>query len=640
MTVFRRPEGVPARSGRVGRLIRHLGVATVLAGGLAGHAAAVNLTGNPQDDWPTYGGSFSNQRFSQLAQVTPENVENLRVKWTFRIPGAGVPGASLETTPIVVRGSSAGLPALDAVMFVTSPFSGVFALDGATGRQLWSFSTPLRSPLKLCCSPSNRGVAFGLVEVAPSVLEPRVYVAALDARLWALDAATGQPRAGFADGVGPAGSVTVADNNAGFGLTMAPLFIPKANIPPGGVASGRDVVVVGISGGEFETRGFVTAYDAVTGNLLWRFFTIPAPGDFGGNTWPTIPPPSPFADPFLRGGGAVWMTPAYDPATGSLFVAVGNPAPPLDGTHRAGDNLFANSIVALDVRTGQRIWHFQEVHHDLWDYDAASPPLLFDANGTPAVGQAGKTGFFYIVDRGTGVPIFPCAETPVPPSQVVAPDGTPELASPTQPLCGAGQQFVPFRRPGERSPPFQSQPIFTPPSARGVRVTPGSRGASEWSPVALHPGLGLAFVSGIVEPTWFRAVPEAQPTPGQFSFGGIVLPQLRRREGAFTAIDVNTGTVRWQRSTSMPLVGGALATASGLVFYGEGASTGGAFVALDAATGAEQFRFATRGGVNAAPVSFLADGTQLVTVAAGGNVLSSSRADDLLITFELRSGED
>jgi glucose dehydrogenase len=152
--------------------------------------------------------------------------------------------------------------------------------------------------------------------------------------------------------------------------------------------------------------------------------------------------------------------------------------------------------------------------------------------------------------------------------------------------------------------------------------------------------VGLAFVSGIVEPGWFRAIPEAQPTPGQFSFGGIVLPQLRRREGAFTAIDVNTGTVRWQRSTSMPLVGGALATAAGLVFYGEGAATGGAFVALDAATGAERFRFATRGGVNAAPVSFLAEGNQLVTVAAGGNVLSSSRPDDLLITFELRSGED
>ncbi|MBI4589844.1 MAG: PQQ-binding-like beta-propeller repeat protein, partial [Candidatus Rokubacteria bacterium] len=357
-------------------------------------------------DWPTYGGSFSNQRFSQLNQVTTGNVKTLRVKWTFPVPGAGVPDNSLQTTPLVVRGSDAGLPASDAVMFVTSPQNCVFALDAGTGQQIWDFCAPLRSPLKRCCSSSNRGAAIGRVEVAAGIFEPRVYLTTLDARLWGLDSATGQPKADFGDGLGPPGSVTVADNREGFSLTMAPLFVPKANIPPGGVASGKDIVIVGTSGGEFEARGFVTAYDARTGGILWRFFTIPAPGEFGSDTWPAILPPDPFANPFRRGGGAVWMAPAYDPATGWLFIAVGNPAPNLDGTHRAGDNLFTDSIVALDVRTGERVWHFQQVHHDLWDYDPASPPLLFDVGGTPAVGQAGKTGFFYILNRQTGVPIF------------------------------------------------------------------------------------------------------------------------------------------------------------------------------------------------------------------------------------------
>ncbi|MBI4560432.1 MAG: hypothetical protein HY724_00170, partial [Candidatus Rokubacteria bacterium] len=253
--------------------LKRLGVVAALVGAMTGSARAADLTQNPREDWPTYGGSFNNQRFSQLTQVTPRNVRRLRIKWTFEVPDAGIPGTSLETTPIVVRGAGAGLEAFDAVMFLTSPLSRVIALDAGTGVQVWEFTPSLRSPLNLCCSASNRGVAFGTVEVSPGVFEGQVYLATLDARLWAVHAATGQAAAGFTDGVGPVGSVTVADNSAGFSLTMAPLFIPKADIPPGGVTDGRDVVIVGISGAEFETRGFVTAYDAATGDILWRFFT-------------------------------------------------------------------------------------------------------------------------------------------------------------------------------------------------------------------------------------------------------------------------------------------------------------------------------------------------------------------------------
>ena len=601
---------------------------------LAGAAVAQETDDGPRADWPTYGGSFAHERFSRLGQVTTRNVARLRIAWTFAIPDAGTDDNSLQTTPLVVRGRDAGLSAIDAVMLVTSPRGRVIALDAARGQVLWDFAPPLRDPLKVCCSKSNRGAAFGRV-AAPAGPEPRAYVATLDARLWALSATTGQPVAGFGDGAGPAGSVTVADNAAGYSLTMAPLFIPRADVPSGGAAGGRDLVVVGISGGEYETRGFVSAYDALDGTLLWRFSTVPAPGDEGSETWPRLE--GRFADPFLRGGGGVAMTPAYDRAAGRLFIAVGNPGPVLDGTHRAGDNLFTNSVVALDVRTGKRWWHFQQVHHDIWDYDAASPPVLFDAGGRAAVGEASKTGFFYILDRDTGAPLFPCPETPVPPSDVVAPDGTAEMASPTQPVCAPGLQFVPFLRPGE-SPPDPThpiQPIFTPPSRTGAKVQPGVDGGSLWSPVSVHPGLGLAFVSGVVQSANYFARPERRPRPGTFRLGGLPLPKFAGSRGTITAIDVSAGQVRWQKQTAHPQVGGTLVTDGGLVFYGEGGLAGGAFVALDAATGSELFRFRTRGGVNAAPMTFLAGGKQLVTVAAGGHLHYLSRPGNLLVTFGL-----
>jgi alcohol dehydrogenase (cytochrome c) len=604
---------------------------------LAGTATAQRMDKVPTADWPTYGGSFGHQRFSLLQQVTSENVTKLRVAWTFAVPDAGVVDNSLQTTPIVVRGRNAGIPDLDAVMLVTSPLGRVIALDASRGQPLWDFAPPLRSPLVLCCSRSNRGAAFGKVRRPDGAAEPRVYVATLDARLWALSASTGQPVAGFGDGAGPAGSVTVADNHAGYSLTMAPLFIPRSAMPPVPGAVARDLVVVGIAGGEYETRGFVTAYDALTGEMAWRFFTVPSPSEFGGDTWPN-PDGGLFAHPFARGGGAVWMTPAYDAASGRLYFSVGNPAPNMDGTHRAGDNLFTDSVVALDVRTGQHVWHFQQVHHDLWDFDPASPPLLFEAAGRPAVGQAGKTGFFYILDRETGAPIFPCPETAVPASDVVAPDGSPEETAPTQPVCGPGLQFIPLLRPGE-SPLVDvkkaATPIFTPPSTRGTRIEPAMYGGSEWSPVASHPDLGLTFISGVIHGAAFVVMPEMRPTPGSFSFGGLPIPDFVNVAGTFTAIDVNAGRIRWQHHTQRPLVGGALATAGGLVFYGEGSPSGGALIALDASTGAQLFRHQTRGGVNAAPMTFLADGKQLVTVAAGGHLHYMSNLDNLIVTLGL-----
>jgi glucose dehydrogenase len=614
-------------------------LASALVLATAGTAPAQQLDKSPGADWPTYGGSYGQQRFSRLTQVSTRNVGRLRVAWTYAVPDAADGDTSLQVTPLVVRGRDAGLPAVDAVMFVTSPLGRVIALDASSGQPLWDFAPPLRDPLKLCCSRANRGAAFGRVRAGFDVAEPRVYVATLDARLWALSASTGQPVPGFGDGAGPAGSVAVADNNAGYSLMMAPLFISHADVPAGGRAQGRDLVVVGSAGADYEIRGTVTAYDALSGELVWRFFTVPGPNEFGGDTWPVLT--GPFADPFQRGGGGAWMTPAYDAETGRLFVAVGNPAPNLDGTHRAGSNLFTDSIVALDVRTGSRVWHFQQVHHDIWDYDPSSPPLLFDAGGRPAVGEAGKTGFLYILDRDTGVPIFSCPETAVPPSDVVAADGSPEVASPTQPVCAPGLQFVPLLRPGETpitaAAAATVQPIFTPPArGGGTRVQPAVYGGAEWSPVASHPDLGLAFIAAVVQPANYIAAPERRPRPGKFGFGGLPIPELIDVGGAFTAIDVSAGSVRWQNATRRPLVGGALATAGGVVFYGEGGPVGGSLVGLEAETGKELFRFKTHGGVNAAPMTFLAGGKQLVAVAAGGHRHYLSRRDNLLIAFRLR----
>jgi Glucose dehydrogenase len=607
-------------------------IALFLAVSLAAEAPA-----GARADWSTYGGGFHNQHFSLLREINTSNVAGLAVAWTVAIPDAGAGDVSLQTTPLVIRGREAGLPEVDALMFVTSPRGRVLALDGASGKVLWTAEPALREPLKLCCSMTNRGVAFGRVGLG----EPRVYVATPDARLWAFSATDGTTATGFTDGEAP-GAVTVGDNTLGVSLTMAPLFISRDEIPPGGATGGKDVVIVGSSGGEFEARGSLTAFDALTGQQLWRFFTVPAPGEFGGETWPKAVQ-GPFADAYSRGGGAVWMTPAYEPKSGRLFFTVANPSPNLDGTHRAGNNLFTDSIVAVDVRTGRRIWHYQQVHHDLWDYDPASPPLLIEVHGRRAVAEASKTGFFYILDRDTGVPLFACPETPVPASTFTAFDGSPEITSPTQPVCPAGLQFVPVKEPGAMVPDpstgAQVESIFTPPSWNFRPVAPGIFGGAEWSPVAYHPDLGLAFISGVIAPFLFVPFGEFSPTPGTLNLGGLPIPVVTQIGGTVTAIDVNAGTVRWQRKTRWPLVGGALVTAGDVLFYGEGYPLAGSVVALAASTGIEMFRFWTTGGVNAAPMTYRANGRQFVTVAAGGAPHYLSRADNLLVTFAIKDGQ-
>ncbi len=547
-----------------------------LTAGSSALSAHEDFSKFPQHDWPTYGGDFANTRFSQLEQIHRDNVDRLKVRWTFHTGLRGDPGVVWSSNPIVV----------DGVMYVTDPgptgalMQTVIALNAKTGNELWRRTIILDSvPTNQFNIRSQRGVALG---------RGRVYFGALDAKLWALHAKSGEPVESF----GEHGAVRIAFTSAGFYETMAPLFISNAQSPTAGRGRGRDLVVIGISGAENESRGFISAYDAITGELIWRFFTVPAPEEFGGDSWPALA--RPFADPFSRGGGSVWMTPSYDPELGYIFFGVGNAGPDFDGMHRAGANLFTVSIVAVDVATGQRAWHFQEVHHDLWDYDQAAPPVLFNIRGDgkriPAVGAAGKTGWFYILNRKTGQPLIPCPERPVNTATSVvspAPDGLHEHPHPTQPFCES-DAFVPQ---GNRTLDGRFvSPIFTPPglpnSKSGpflfpfgtvvpisdVLGEPGNFGGSEWSPVSYNPDLGLAYISGIVLPVTFTSIPEANPTPGIGNLGGwwsFTANDVAKAHGLLTAMDVRTGKIRWQHRSDVILAGGSCATAGDVVFVGE-----------------------------------------------------------------------
>jgi len=311
-------------------------------GGTTSHEAAPHSGGAPTaDNWPTYGGNLYNQRYSALDRITTGNVRGLKAAWSYHT-GTFSAATSFQSSPVVV----------DGVLYLTGPHSHVAALDARTGKELWQYVPHYDDLTKfpLCCGQVNRGVAVG---------GGKVFVAQLDAKLTALDQKTG----------GVLWSIPVGDPRQGYSETAAPLY-----------HDGR--VYIGVAGGEYEVHGYVSAYAAATGTMLWRFYTVPKPGEFGSATWPAG------SSIWKHGGGGVWMTPVLDPELGLLYILVGNPSPDLDGAVRAGDNLFTDSIVALDMRTGQRRWHFQQVHHDIWDYDPASPTMLFDtnANGTPVKG--------------------------------------------------------------------------------------------------------------------------------------------------------------------------------------------------------------------------------------------------------------
>ena len=531
-------------------------------------------------EWTIYGGNLYNQRFSGLDQINTTNVAQLKGAWTYQT-GAQSAGTSFESSPIVVGG----------VMYLTGPQSQVYALDARTGQELWKYIPTIDQleALPLCCGQVNRGVAVGA---------GKVFVGQVDAKLTALDQATGQV----------AWSVQVGDPRAGYSETMAPIFHDG-------------LVYIGISGAEYEIRGYVTAYNADTGDQVWRFYTIPGPGEFGHETWPQD------NDWWMYGGGSVWQVPAIDPELGMMYIVVGNPSPDLDGTNRAGDNLFTESVVALDLKTGEYKWHFQEVHHDIWDYDTVSPNILFDVemNGqtVKGLGQAGKTGWVYLLNRETGQPLIGVEEKPVP--QMAE-----QHTAATQPFP-IGDAFVPLECP-EQVANYPMGGIFTPFGADPVLICPGANGGSEWSPASYSPQTELMYVCGIHQPQIWTFKPD-QLEPGTLRLGSaFITPPGGKTSGTFTAIDVKTNKIAWQAEWANMCIGGSLATAGGLVFAGE---ADGNFDAYDAQTGDLLWQFQTGAGVNAPAVTYELDGTQYVAVASGGNFQLNFPRGDTLWVFAL-----
>jgi alcohol dehydrogenase (cytochrome c) len=497
-------------------------------------------------NWLTYGRDYTNQRYSPLAQITTANVSSLRAAWIYQTGISRL--GSFETSPIVV----------DGVMYLTSPYnSATVALDARTGQQIWRYEhkPSITSPI-YCCGPNNRGVAIS---------GGTVYQGTLDARLVALDSKTGAVK----------WDVEVADPEAGYSETMAPLIVDNS-------------VIIGISGAEYGIRGFVRAYDKNDGKVLWTFYTLPDKGwegDFSAKTGEgedlkrDIPAEkaamAQYGDAWKRGGGSVWMTPAYDPASHNIFFAVGNPSPDLDGTVRPGDNLYTESIVAVDARTGDYKWHYQEVPHDVWDFDATSPPVIVKLkNGKTAVAEAGKTAFVYVLDAETGKLIRKSDE---------------------------------FNR---------HENYFVQPTAEGVRMLPGANGGSEWSPTAVNPNLGYMYVLGLEQP--MNYITHSAPLEkGKLWLGSAFKAVPGEKQfGTFTAINLNTGKRAWQVTTEQPMIGGALATAGNLVFTGEG---NGHFNAYDARSGKVLWTFQAGAGCNAPPVTYMLDGKQYIAVACGGN---------------------
>jgi PQQ-dependent dehydrogenase (methanol/ethanol family) len=494
--------------------------------------------------WPSYNGNQSGNRFSPLNQIDSTNVERLAPRWMFTISGAP---QSLQTTPVVA----------DGVMYVTS-VNEAYALDARSGREIWHYSRPRTQGLAGdAASGINRGVA---------VLGDRVFMVTDHAHLIALHRLTGQLL----------WDVEMADYRRNYGATGAPLVV-------------NDLVIAGVSGGDEGIRGFVDAYKASTGERAWRFWTVPARGGPGSETW--------VGRAIEHGCGATWLTGTYDPETKLLYWPTGNPCPDYNGDERKGDNLYTSSVLALDPATGKLKWHYQFTPHDLHDWDATEPPVLVDADfhGQPRklLLQGNRNGFFYVLDRMTGNVLLaePFVRN-VTWASGIGPDGRPKLL------------------PGNE------------PTVEGQRVCPAVAGAANWPSTAFHPATGLFYMFAMESCDIYSKNAQWWEAGKSFYGGGTRGAQGDGPGGKFLkAIDIQTGKTAWE----IPDVGGGIlgsglmATAGGLVFYGDGR---GAFVAADAKNGKLLWHFNTGQRWKAGPMTYTVDGNQYVGIAAGSTIVA------------------
>ena len=532
-------------------------VAAVLSSGLllaqenapSGIASGITfqdlLTGyrNPSR-WPTFSGDYSGQRHSPLRQITPANANRLTAKWTFQT--GVIPRRGFEGTPLAV----------DGVVYVPGPFNNAWALDARTGRPFWRYRRELPDDLSYgAISPVNRG--FGL-------LGDRLFLPTADAHLLALDARTGVV----------IWDVVLADYRIGYAATAAPLIV-------------KDKVIVGISGGDFPTRGFLDAYDPRTGARIWRFYTVPGPGEPGSDTWPA-------EDVMARGGGATWVTGSYDPELNLLFWGTGNPNPDYYGEDRRGSNLYTASIVAIDADTGKLKWYFQFTPHDTHDWDSNHVPVLADLTigGQPrkVVMVANRNGFFYVFDRATGKLLV-------------------------------GKPFTDTTWARELD--ADGHPIVVNDGSKGC--LPDQWGSTNHMPPSYDPALKLFFVTARETCATYLPVKE-EIAPGKGSTSGTVQRDAEHSYGVLRAIDPTTVERKWEFKYPTPTMAGVMSTASGVVFAGDNE---GNFMAFEARTGKNLWFYPTGSPIwGAAAMTYMLDGRQQVLIGSGTTVTAFALPDN------------
>lgn len=501
------------------------------------------------DHWLTYSGAYNGQRYSRLADLNNHNVTDLTLKWVYQME---VDELYAETTPLVV----------DGVMFFTQPSNEVTAIDAFSGQPIWSYKHPLREDLSLCCGQRNRGVA---------VYGDKVYSGTLDAHLIALDIKTGKL----------VWDIEVADSAVGFSITAAPLAL-------------NNMIVVGVSGGEFGIRGFVDAYDAVTGKRIWRTYTVPATGEPGNNTWS--------GDSWRTGGGPTWMIGSFDPKLNLVYWGVGNPAPDFDGDQRLGDNLYTNSVIALDADSGKLKWHFQFTPHDEHDWDANQVPVLVDTEfqGKPRklLLTANKNGFGYVLDRNTGEFLF-----------------AHETAKQTW-AVKIDSQGRPVKKPNIG------------PSTEGTLLYPGVAGAANWWPPSYSPATHLFYVPLLERASLYFNSPvefeKGQKFTGSAGQPVSGLPHYTAIRAFVPGNDQPKWEFKLPPRHNWASIGGTLATAGNLVLFGDR----DLFFALDAANGDKLWSINLGSPVHAAPMTYRSLGKQQITVAAGRSLFTFGLPDD------------
>lgn len=489
---------------------------------------------NEPQNWLTYSGDYAGHRFSALDQIDTTNAHSLAAKWVYQTGATG----KLETTPLVA----------DGILYATAQDDRAFALDARTGRPIWLYQHQLPGDIRPCCGRVNRGLA---------ILGDKVFMGTLDAHLIALDTKTGNV----------IWDVVAAEYQKGYSFTVAPLVV-------------KNHVIIGVSGGEYGVRGFIDAYDAATGARKWRLYTVPGPGEPGHDTWE--------GDSWKIGGAPAWNTGTYDPATNQLFWPTGNPSPSNRGEGRAGDNLYSNSLLALNADTGKLNWYFQFTKHDEHDWDATQVPVMIDSGGKRQIAQANRNGFFYVIDRTTGKLISANPYGKITWSDSKDADGRPVAKK-------------------EASPTLE-----------GHTVCPGALGATNFMAPAFSPQSSLFYVTARDQCDIFSTAPQPYQA-GHAYYGSAYFPsdEAEPYRGFLKAIDPATGEIKWKFEHTSPTWSGVLATAGGLVFTGDAE---GNFVALDAAAGKPLWHFQMGGAVYAAPIAFAVDGKEYVAIAAGSAV--------------------